>query len=116
MKSRIAGIGLAAVLFGAVGLAKKYPLTAASTVPAARGEVDVGRDKNGNTRVKVDVEHLASPENLSPPKTAFIVWIQERGGEPLNQGQLKVDKKLKATFETVTPVKNFDLFVTAESD
>jgi hypothetical protein len=39
-----------------VGSAKKFPLTAAESVPAARGEVDVGRDKNGNTKVELKVE------------------------------------------------------------
>lgn len=116
MKSLAAMIVLAASLFAPIVLAKKYPLTAASSVPAARGEVDIGQDKNGNTRVKVEVEHLAAPGNLSPPKTVYVMWFQERGGEALNQGQLKIDKKLKATFQTVTPVKSFDLFVTAESD
>ena len=116
MKSRVTGIVLAVALFAAVAVAKKYPITAASNVPAARGEANVGQDKNGNTKVKIEVEHLAAPENLTPPKSAYIVWFQERGGPPVNQGQLKVDKKLKATFQTVTPVRSFDLFVTAESD
>ena len=95
---------------------KKYSLAADPSVPAARGQVDVGRDKNGNTKVEVEVEHLALPENLTPPRTAYVVWFQERGGEPVNQGALKPNKKLKATFKSVTPLKSFDVFVTAESD
>ena len=38
MKSRVTGIVLAVALFAAVAVAKKYPITAASNVPAARGE------------------------------------------------------------------------------
>ena len=107
-----------AVMLGYPGgvLAKKYPLTADPSVPAARGQVDVGRDKNGNTKVEVEVEHLAMPENLTPPKAAYVVWFQERGSEPLSQGALKPNKKLKATFKGVTPMKSFDVFVTAETD
>jgi hypothetical protein len=105
-----------ALLYSAAYAAKKYPLTAASTVPAARGEVQVDKDKNGNTRFKIGVEHLANPENLTPPSAAYVVWLQERSGNPENQGQLKVDKKLKANFESVTPSKTFDLLVTAEQD
>ena len=96
--------------------AKKFQLTAASSVPAARGVVETGRDKNGNTEVKMKVEHLARPESLTPPKTAYVVWFQEKGGETANQGQLTVNKKLEGTFRTVTPLKNFDLFVTAEQE
>jgi hypothetical protein len=96
--------------------AKKFPLTADKSVPAARGQVDVGQDKNGNTKVQVEVEHLAMPDNLTPPKAVYVVWFQERGSEPLSQGALKPNKNLKATFKGVTPMKSFDVFVTAEAD
>ena len=96
--------------------AKKYPMTAASIVPGARAEIAIGKDKNGNTRLKMRVQHLANLGNLTPPAAAYVVWLQERGGNSENQGQLKIDKNLKATFETVTPLKSFDVFVTAEQD
>ncbi len=98
------------------GGAKKFPMTAASIVPAAQGDVEVDKDKNGNTRVTIKVDHLARPENLTPPQVVYVVWLQDRGGSPENEGQLKVDKKLTATFKTVTPSKAFDLFVTGEHD
>jgi hypothetical protein len=96
--------------------AKKYPMTAASIVPGARAEVAISKDKNGNTRLKMTVQHLANLENLTPRAAAYVVWLQERGGNSENQGQLKMDKNLKATFETVTPLKSFDVFVTAEQE
>jgi len=96
--------------------AKKYPMTAASIVPGARAEVAISKDKNGNTRLKMTVQHLANLENLTPRASAYVVWLQERSGNPENQGQLKMDKNLKAAFETVTPFKSFDVFVTAEQD
>jgi len=95
--------------------AKKLQLTAASIVPAARGEIEVGKDHNGNTEIKMSVEHLARPDNLSPPMAAYVVWMQEQGSSAENQGQLEVNKNLEASFRTVTPLKSFDLFVTAES-
>ena len=107
-------VGMLALTNAAAG--KKFPLTADKSVPAAKGQVDVGRDKNGNTKVEIEVEHLALPENLTPPKTAYVVWFQERGSEPLNQGTLKPNKSLKAKFKSVTPLKSFDILVTAESD
>ena len=96
--------------------AKKYPMTAASIVPGARAEVAISQDKNGNTRLTMRVQHLANLENLTPRAAAYVVWLRERGGNAENQGQLKMDKSLKATFETVTPLKSFDVFVTAEQD
>jgi hypothetical protein len=96
--------------------AKKYPMTAASIVPGARADVEINKDKNGNTRLKMTVQHLANLENLTPRASAYVVWLRERGGNAENQGQLKMDKNLKATFETVTPFKSFEVFVTAEQD
>jgi hypothetical protein len=105
-----------AMLFVSVVSAKKYALTADKSVPAARGKVDIGGDKNGNTKVELEVEHLAQPENLTPPKVAYVVWFQERGREPLNQGVLKPGKNLKGSFKTVTQMKSFDVIITAETD
>ncbi len=106
------------LLCGIAYAARKFPLTAAAIVPAARGDVEVDHDNNGNTKLKMKAEYLSPPDALTPPANVYIVWIQERGGSvgPQAQGQLKVDKNRKASFETVTSVKNFDLFVTAEQD
>jgi hypothetical protein len=116
MKWCIASLAIGLLAVTNVATAKKFPLTADKSVPAARGQVDVGRDKNGNTRVELEVEHLAAPENLTPPRTAYVVWFQESGAEPLNQGALKPNKSLKANFKSITPLKNFAIFVTAEAD
>jgi len=105
-----------AICCAAVCEAKSFPLIASSIVPAARGKVDVGKDRNKNTEVKLSAEHLAPPDNLTPPKETYVVWIQEKGSDPENRGQLKVNKKLQAKFETVTPRTSFDIFVTAEAD
>jgi len=108
---------LAALILSSVTYAaKKFPLTAASLVPGARGTVEIGTDKNGNTKVKVKVQHLASPESLTPPQNAYIVWFQQKGSNPETEGRLTVNKKLEGQFETTTPYKNFDLFITAEQD
>jgi hypothetical protein len=96
--------------------AKKYPMTAASIVPGARAEVAISQDKNGNTKLEMTVQNLANLANLTPRAVAYVVWFKEQGGNAENHGQLKVDKNLKATFETVTPFKSFDVFVTAEQD
>ena len=96
--------------------AKKYPMTAASIVPGARAQIDITKDNNGNTKLKMIVRHLANPENLTPPATGYVVWLRERNGPSENQGQLKMNKNLEATFESVTSFKSFDVFVTAEQD
>ena len=109
-------ICLTFALLCTIAYAKKYPMAAGSIVPAARAEVETSKDKNGNTSLKMTVQHLANLENLTPRASAYVVWLQGRGGNSENQGQLKVDKDLKAAFETVTPLKSFDVVVTAEQD
>ncbi len=99
-----------------IAAAKKFPLTAATIVPGARGEVEIGHDRNKNTEVKMKVEHLAKPDSLTPPKTTYIVWLQEKGADAENSGQLKINNKEQGSFRTTTPRKSFDVFVTAEQD
>ena len=99
MKRCIASLAIGLLALTSVASAKKYPLTADKSVPAARGQVDVGRDKNGNTKVEIEVEHLAAPENLTPPRSAYVVWFQERGSEPLNQGSLNRTRACRQTLK-----------------
>ena len=68
MKMRIVSIIVGLLFLTGLAAAKKYPLTADKSVPAARGQVDVGQDKNGNTEVEIEVEHLAGPESLRHPE------------------------------------------------
>jgi hypothetical protein len=96
--------------------AKRFPLAAASIVPAAKGSVEIGHDRNGNTEIKLTVEHLANPTSLSPSQANYVVWLQDKTSGPENRGELRVNGKLEGTFQTVTPRKNFDLFVTGEND
>ena len=113
---RLASLVIALTLCTVGLIAKKFPLTAATTVPAARGDVEIGKDRNKNTEIKMKVEHLAKPESLTPPRSSYVVWLQEKGSEAENQGQLRLDKKLQGNFRGVTPRKNFDVFITAEQD
>jgi hypothetical protein len=116
-KSILAYLFLAIFLIGgATAMAKTFPLTSDPSTPAASGTVKVKKDKNGNSIVELKTEHLAQPGMLTPPATAYVVWIQESGAEPMSQGQLTVGKSLKGDFKTTTKSQNFDVFITAESD
>jgi hypothetical protein len=80
------------------------------------GDVDVSKDKNGNAVVTLRVEHLAKPTMLTPPSTMYVVWFQQHGSDPENQGILKVGDDLRGQLRTTTPLHSFDIFVTAETD
>jgi len=101
---------------GAALQAKTYPLTSSQAVPAASGKVEVKKDKNGNNEVTINTEHLAQPGMLTPPASTYVIWFQEQNGEPMNQGNLKVEKSLRSEFKATTHLANFDILVTAEGD
>ena len=114
---KLVSIAMLAAVFATLSYAaKKFPMAAASIVPAAKGSVEIGKDRNGNTELKLKVEHLANPTSLSPSQANYVVWLQDKGSGPENQGELRVNEKLEGSFETVTPRKNFELFVTGEND
>jgi hypothetical protein len=94
--------------------AKDFSLTSTSLVPAAAGKMKVKRDRNGNTELTVEVKHLAKPSALSPARANYVVWLQPRGDSARNAGELAVNNNLDGKFETTTPTKAFDVFVTAE--
>ena len=104
------------LLSGAALAARTFPLTSSQAVPGAAGKVEVKKDKNGNNEVTIKAEHLAQPGMLTPPASTYVVWFQERDGEPMNQGNIKVGKSLKCEFKATTHFANFDVTVTAEGD
>ncbi len=87
-----------------------------SLVPAAQGTVHTDTDRNGNTGIKVTVNHLAKPHDLQPAYNSYVVWVQPRGESPTNVGELRVNNDLQGSLHTDTPAKVFDLFVTAENN
>ena len=112
----IAVLGLLSLSLIACG-AHKIPLTTAAAVPAASGTATIGTDSNGNTTLAVQVSNLAPPANLTPPATAYVVWIQPPDQPAQNAGILTVNgNALTGSFTTTTPYKNFELLLTAEGD
>jgi hypothetical protein len=113
---RVIPVCLVLLIFAGLGWAKTYHFASTRIDPSAMGDVDLSKDKNGNTTVSLRVEHLAKPTLLTPPANLYVVWFQEPGSEPENEGQLQVSNDLKGQLKTTTPLHNFDIFVTAESD
>lgn len=112
------GIYLGALLFGMLctAVASDQRLIADPSVPAATGKAHMDKDRNGNLRLKLEVDHLAKPGALTPAKQSYVVWVQPRGKDPINQGALKVNDNLKGSFEGTVPNQDFEVFVTAEDN
>jgi hypothetical protein len=73
MQRALLAISLAFLSLTPFAHSKEFPLTASSSVPAAKGKVDVDKDQNGNRKVKLEVQHLAKPSTLTPAQTNYVV-------------------------------------------
>lgn len=105
---------LCLALFWPFGGGKKVHMIAASEVPAAHGVIHVTTSHNGNTELDIKTRALAKPAALTPPEEVYVVWLQPSGEAPRNAGALKVDSKLNGELKTITPYKQFKVFITAE--
>jgi hypothetical protein len=103
---------------GTMGMGRNeqtWTMNGAETVPAAEGTVKVAAEKDGNTKVKLQVKHLALPSAAFDESSTYVVWLKpDDGGAPQNVGVLFVDKNLKGNLETRTGLKEFEVMVTAE--
>lgn len=108
-------------LFSLNSFAKKVRFSISTVVPAARGYVKITRDNNQNYIVKIELSDLAEADRLQPPKLTYVVWMVSNDASTMNMGQVKssstfLTNRLKASFETTTPYKPTQIFITAEDD
>jgi hypothetical protein len=118
MRSAVVSLSLALLFVSTAYLAQaeSYRMAGSSLVPAASGVVSTDTDRNGNTKIHVDVSNLAQPHSLAPARNTYVVWVQPRGQAPINQGELKVNNELNGSFRTSVPYRIFDVFVTPEDN
>ena len=90
------------------------PMLTAPQTPAAQGTVVAEAAENGNTRLTVEVKHLAPPERVAPGAKVYVVWAQPQGSGPQNVGALRVGGDLTGRLVTITPFASFQVLVTAE--
>jgi hypothetical protein len=100
--------------FGGGG--KKVQMMAGRQTPGARGVVTVQQGDNGNRELDVKVQSLALPSSLTPPASAYVVWIQEPGQQPENLGQIQLDSHENGELHVKTPFARFKVFITAEEN
>ncbi|HLG39602.1 MAG TPA: hypothetical protein VI461_08030 [Chitinophagaceae bacterium] len=111
----------AVMIFMFSSCARKITFLPSTVVPAAEGFVKVNKDKNNNYVIKIELINLAEPNKLQPPKKTYVVWMDANQELTKNLGQINsssslLSQKLKASFETVSPVKPTKIFITAEDD
>lgn len=114
-------VGLSTLLVVGSSCSHKTTFLTSSVVPAAEGTILWKKDANDNYVITIKMVNLAEVERLVPPKKAYVVWLENQEGRPKNLGQINsfhetFSKKLKATFETVSPFKPTKIYITAEDE
>jgi hypothetical protein len=94
--------------------AQTVPFRETPHAPAALGEAKVSIGENNNTRIDLDIRHLAPPQNLTPPKSVYVVWVEAPDGKFANLGQITPGRDRSVEFRAVTPLRVFRIFITAE--
>ena len=99
----------------ACGAASRELVTSAA-VPAAVGKVNARLGDNQNTTLEVEVKHLAPPGRVAPGAKIYVVWVRPSGeGAIQNVGALRLNEELEGKLTTVTPFREFTLWVTPET-
>lgn len=101
--------------------AQKVSFKTSTVTPGAEGGVKIKKDKNGNYDVEVNIDNLADSKKLTPPKNAYVVWIDTKESGTKNVGQIHssssmLSKAKKASMTAVSGAKPVKVYVTAEDD
>ena len=111
---RIVALALLLILLSS-GCAKRIRFDALPQAQGgkATGRVELTYDRNNTMEVKL--ENVPDPSTLNPQYTRYVLWVATPDRQhTVNVGQLRVDEKKNAAIKTLTPLRNFILFITAE--
>ena len=100
----------------ASGCAKNVQFRPTPLAGQGKAEVKVELTYDRNNTLIVKMESMPQPESIKPEYTRYVLWAAppERTSA-VNIGQIRVDDKRNATITTLTPLRNFILFITAEA-
>ena len=113
---RLGLLGAAVLVVSTVGYAKNYPMTASNEMPGATAQLQVAKEKDGNSQLEVKANGMAKAGRLTPAAKTYVVWVQQEGAQAKSQGELKVGNNHKGELKTATSFHTFNVFVTAETD
>ena len=113
---RINSLVAAAVLAGTLsGCAAGPRLASGPALAKAKGTVFFKKTEDRGTEIILKVRHLADPEGLNPPGYSYVAWVQsDREAPAHNVGSLIVDDDMNGELRSLTPLRDFELFVTVE--
>jgi len=108
-------------ILGLGSCSTKITFPVSNVVPAAEPDASVKKSKEGDYVVQLDVNNLALPERLSPPKKHYLVWVDTENQGVKKLGEISNNSGIfrnrgRASFEESTLFKPTLIMVTAEND
>jgi hypothetical protein len=119
MRAKLKFLGVLSILTLMGCSTVQRPLQTSNAIPAAEGRMTINLNDDHNSHLKVNVKRLASPEEIRPGASNYVVWMRPAEGteaRPQNMGTLLIDDKLEGSLDISTPLQAFNLFVTAETN
>lgn len=100
---------------------RKISFLHSTVVPGAEGLVKIKQDNNKNYALDISVVNLAKANDLTPPKSTYVVWMETEENGVQNIGQINsssglFSKAMKASLQSSVPYKPTKLFITAEDE
>ncbi len=86
-------------------------MVGSAIAPRAMGKAEI-RNKNGSTRIKLEMTNLGNPQVIGSYYTTFVLWAIAPEGQADNLAELSVTSKI--AIEVTTNFQTFGLIITAE--
>lgn len=86
-------------------------MVGSSIVPQATGKAEI-KNKNGSTRIKLEMANIGNPQAISPYYTTFVLWAIAPEGQADNLAELPINTKI--ALDVTTNFQTFGLIITAE--
>ena len=108
-------LGLVGAVLLAAGCSKQIRFDSLPLARAGRATARIQLTYDRNNTIQVQLSNMPEPSGLNPSYTRYVLWVATPDRRAiLNAGQLRVDENKKAEIQTLTPFRNFLLFITAE--
>ncbi len=107
---------LGILLLSGAGCAKKIRFTSFPLAQAGEASARVELTYNRNNTIEVELSKVPDPATLKDTFTRYVLWVATPDRQHVvNVGQLRIDENNTADISTLTPLRSFILFITAET-
>lgn len=114
-RQTIVRLGLLVAVLGGAGCAKRIRFDPLPLARAGKATARLELTYDRNNTLQIELSNVPEPSILNDKYTRYVLWVASPDRQSVvNVGQLRVDEAKKAEIRTLTPFRNFVLFITAE--